>query len=868
MVALKIKFGFELHKFTVLLLPLVFVFCFGWKAVAGEARLKSVVFHDNSGFLKITLTKKRPFKVIKISNTEVLVALKNVANRRISGIRGKKGSIVKGITIEHLAGHVLALIVNCSGIPGNISAFWDGSSPILVIRLGKIRKKLGETWKRVIAKKTKNTQTTFVKTKKGKNKVRVRSSNKSKAFVRGEKKSKFQKGYVSIPVETYPVEKKTLSVSAIGNIYIPRRRKKTIFAGDVSDILIKADVSGCSSGVLSRSIGLLKNRLYQKGFSLLNNYIKNNSGNCFEQAYFLRAYAYMKFAGTNDSRRLVMATRFFQESLVKFPQSELKPFAFASLGLIHWFLGNPAIAEGFFNLVAENYIHYSGMPEVIYFLGKIYGDQGFDEKALAYFKRVFENMPENSYVVDAGIGVGKELFREKQYINSLHILSYIVNKNPEKVYKSSEILLIMGNGNFELGRGSDARKNLSMALNFFPDIGSKDMIMTHIGETYAMEKNFDRAKRIFRFVMKKFPGSEGYVASAMELAKYLKKRSEKEKLYNMIKKDFSDNKMAGVAMMRLAELYNRYGEYSKCIREIENFLATHPRHLRYDAVKLMQSAYEALFDKQLKLGNYPDILKRYESKQVFIDRLDSRKIALSVGLAYGKAGLDEQAFNQLIKAYKLYTRLSRPPELLFKLGVVMDNSGRKDDALKVLKGFVTRFPDNANVSEAWFRMGNILLGQKKPDKALKYFSFAYHSSKNHIQKGRILEKKAAAYKLLKNWPKVSLMLKNALNDFNLASGKNYEIISAAYRALGESYMQQARYVNAGDAFSMALKFSGEDSDRADLGFMMGDAYQKANIITKAKKAFENVASGDDSIWSRLAKDRLSTLQLAKTAKSS
>ena len=112
------------------------------------------------------------------------------------------------------------------------------------------------------------------------------------------------------------------------------------------------------------------------------------------------------------------------------------------------------------------------------------------------------------------------------------------------------------------------------------------------------------------------------------------------------------------------------------------------------------------------------------------------------------------------------------------------------------------------------------------------------------------------------------MLKNALNDFNLASGKNYEIISAAYRALGESYMQQARYVNAGDAFSMALKFSGEDSDRADLGFMMGDAYQKANIITKAKKAFENVASGDDSIWSRLAKDRLSTLQLAKTAKSS
>jgi len=222
----------------------------------------------------------------------------------------------------------------------------------------------------------------------------------------------------------------------------------------------------------------------------------------------------------------------------------------------------------------------------------------------------------------------------------------------------------------------------------------------------------------------------------------------------------------------------------------------------------------------------------------------------------------------LIKAYKLYTRSSRPPELLFGLGVVMDDSGRKDDALKILKGFAMRFPDNANAVEAWKRRGDIFLEKKDPVRALDSFSMAYKKSKNHLQKGKILERQAEAYKILKNWQKVSMMFKKALNDFNLASGTNYEVISSAYRSLGESYMNQKQYVNAGDAFSMAIKFLGEKNSRPYLGFMMGDAYEKANIIKKAKKAFEKVASGDDSIWSRLANERLLTLKLALEVKKS
>ncbi len=860
--AIKCNYGFR--KIVIfLLLSIASSMFFTWKAMAVEAMLQKIILRDKSSSLKLVLTAKKPFKVIKIGDKEVLIALKNVRTHRISRIIGGKGSIVKDIIIERLQGQVLALIVNYSKDPGHINSAWDKSGSALIVHFGKKSK---------LKKIVKKNGRFFVKTAKKKLKPgdTHRNTNKDKTDNnKTEQADKSTRNSIPIAAGISKALPEALSVSSLGEIHIPDKRKKSVFAGDISDLLIKADASGCSSGNVIQSINFLKAGLYQKAFNLLNNYIKKKDGNCAEQAYFLRAYALMKYAESiNDEARSMQAANFFQKALVEFPKSKLIPFAFASLGLMNLSLGNSALAEGFFNLVAGDYVNYPGLPEVLYYLGGIYGDQGFHEKALVYYKRVFEDLPENTYTMDAGIGIGKELFREKQYINSLKILSYIVKKNPEKIYDSQELLLIMGNADFELGRSEAARDNLTRLLNIFPDTKAKDMIITHIGETYAMEKQFDRAERIFRFVMGKFPGSEGYIASAMALAQFLKDRSGKEKIYKMIKKDFSDNKMAGVAMMKLAELYNHYGEYAKCIEEIENLLSTHPRGLRYDAVKLMQKAYESLFDKQLKSGDYPQILEKYEKKQVFIDRLDSKKIALTVGLAYGKAHLNDQAFNQLIKAYKLYTRSSRPPELLFELGVVMDDSGRKNDALKILRGFALRFPDNIKAADAWQRIGNIFLEKNKPHLALENFLRAYKICKNHLKKGKILRGEAQAYKLTKNWPKVALMLKEAINELSLASGTNYELILSAYRALGESYMIQKQYVNAGDAFSMAVKFSGKNNNRADLGFMMGDAYEKANIIQKAKNAFEKVAAGDDSIWSRLAKERLATLKLIKEVRKS
>jgi tetratricopeptide (TPR) repeat protein len=315
-------------------------------------------------------------------------------------------------------------------------------------------------------------------------------------------------------------------------------------------------------------------------------------------------------------------------------------------------------------------------------------------------------------------------------------------------------------------------------------------------------------------------------------------------------------------MMRLAEIYQKNGEYNKCIQEIEDLLSTHPRGLRYEAVKLMQKAYEALFKEQLKADEYTSILNRYELEHTKLDKMSSRLIAFRVGMSYLKADLHEQAFNQLIQAYKQYKRSKRPPELLFGLGLAMDESGRDEDALKLLASFSKRFPKDKNRVEALARMGGIYFEKEKLTKAQALFKKAYAISKKPLDRGDILMQLSDVYEKQGKLLAASKEREEAVKEYAAAPGKNYDVLGASYKTLGNTYLNLKFYVRAADAFSKALSFSDSDRAKANIGFLLGDAYQKGNILDKAKETFEQVAQNYDSVWARMAQQRLTTLNMA------
>lgn len=866
-----IRLNLKLVKFfQVLLISGLLFLVFLEKVFAAPAVIHKIDIQKDPLSVKIFLSRNISVKVIQVEKKELLIALTNVTLGKGFKIKEQEKSLVRKIAIEKMQGNVIAILLTGHQQYEYMQSGFNKSDSSFVLTLEKNGGK-----KKIEAPVPAAKKEEAVDRERSPDKDASATINTAPVVTpktlpalkeeEDDPESPKSKGTGKPAIEP---ERKKLEKIAAPSIYVPPKRVQNGNKGDISDLLRAVDGSGCDSNLVSNSLLLLKKDLYKEAFDSLDQYIIQGNTTCLEKAYFLKAYAFLQAVKKDDFAQLLKAERMYQDALVSYPKSLYIPYAYSAIGIIQNQMNNDAASEGYFNIVKRDYPDYPGLPEVIYHLAGIYEKKGFPDKALLYFKLVFEDTVENRYIPDAGIGYGRALFEQRRYLDSLSVLNYVVESNPNKVYTTHELLSIMGNANFEIGQSKAAREILTRLLNLFPDVKDPDVILNKIGDTYGMDNSGEKAVKIYELVRQKYPDTEGYIASSIGIARYLKSDKEKIDIYEMIKKKFPENTYSRIAMMRLAEIYQANGEYTKCIKEIENLLVVHPRGLRYEAVKLMQKAYEAMFQKLLKSNEFTQVLNRYELEYPRIDRMGSREIELSVGLSYLKAKLYDESFNHLISAYKQYDRDSRPPELLFGLGVAMDESGRDDDALRLLNAFSKQFLKNENRLETLIRAGHIYLEKKEYQTSSDKFEDALKISKNHIEKGKILISHSAVYEKKGDMKAASDLREEAVKEIALASGENYELLTEAYKGLGQSYIVLKNYVKAADSYQKALNLSNNDQEKANLGFLLGDAYQKGNIIPKAKEAFKQVAASYDSVWARLAQQRLNTLELAETVQNS
>ncbi|WP_320044025.1 tetratricopeptide repeat protein [uncultured Desulfobacter sp.] len=852
--------------------------------MAAHPVVKAIHVRNNPFSVTVNLTGKAPVKVVRIGEREVLVAIKNASLIKGLVIDGKDNPNLESLHVETLDGNVVALMVTGKhASQESIKPSFDAANNQLTVVLNKVETLAppapqeptiheAETVQPPPAPATPavpkpKKQVPIASTTSPGEKQPLADAAADKPVVQG---SEPQPEPTTKDEAPEPVKEKVSSLpktkkkSKEAPIYIPPKRQASRFKGDISDMYRGEDpLQGCQSNAVGNAMLLVKKQLYKEAGAILEQYLFEENPFCREQVYYLRAYVNFMGVENDDPAGLLNAERLFQDAMATFPKSSYLPFAYAAMGLIHTRLHNSATAEGYFDIITKDFPDYSGMPEVEYHLAEIYNDRGYNDKALNLYKKVFESKLSNGYISSAGLGYGKALFKNLRYYDALSVLNYVIQNDVKKVYESSDLLRYTADANFELGLSRGARDNYIRLLNIYPDIEDPDMALSKAGDAYGMENQEEKAIKLYELVRKKYPDSPGYINASIGIARYLKTDAEKIEIYEMIKTRFPENTYARIAMMRLAEIYQRNGEYDKCIKEIEDLLSTHPRGLRYEAVKLMQKAYEALFKEQLKADEYTSVLMRYEKEQFKLNKMGGRLIPFHVGMAYLQANLYEEAFNQLISAYKLYKRSERPSLLLFGLGKAMDESGRDDDALKLLYAFTKRFPKHKNRVEALTRIGQIYLEKGRFSKADEALGSAYKAGGNALEKGRILMLRAGVYQKKPDLKTTSQLQARAVKAFAASPGENYEILASAYKTLGSTYLEMKSYGQAADAFAKALDFSEGDRAKANIGFLLGDAYQKGNALDKAKETFEQVAQSYDSVWARLARQRLSTMGLAE-----
>lgn len=807
--------------FSLLMIFAVIIFLFPQNCLfaSGRVFIENIHLEKNPYRMNITLSGKSTYRVLQNDKKEVLIAFKQTGISKNLKTSGNAKPFIKSISLERLPGDIVSFVVNTQSDLKNVDSKWRDADRTLTIYLN-----------------------------------RKISKRKKAEGVSGRSPGKMKKGAGEIKEEK------------IRESAGPQKPVKTKYNGVFDDLLIELSDDECAGeDILTAVLKECEKKSWEEAFNILMAYLEGEpSERCLEPLDMLKAYTFFKLnEEENDTEKNLKAAEFFQDVISYYPDSPYVAYALMGLGNINLRLDNKTEAKGYFKVIRKDHRKFNGMPEVLLLLGRIYNDTERPKQAVGIFKEGVQNYPYSAVNVKTRIDLGKALFNIKNYEESIQLLLSVIKGDSKLIYKTPQLLILIGNSYYQLGKTRETREYLGKVYNLFPETELNHEYLTKIGDTYRDENDKEKALEIYRLVIEKYPGSTGFVLSTMRLADLSENQEEKEEMYQLIINDFPEHSLHNVAMLRLAELYNRMERYLESIATIKKLLEIGTRALKKDALDIMQEATISLFSNYLKEESYPKVLSHYETDKKMLSRFKDPRLFLLVGNAYFEGYLYTQAIDNYAKSFELYKKEKKPSELIMKMAISMQEVGLNDEALNTLNAFVRDYPKDSKIANAYTRRGELLHGKNDFNNAIKSYREAYKRSDNNEEKVRILIAEAKVHKTLENYKIVSLLFEKAITILASGSYDDFNTIFLIHRNLGENYMKLKSYVKASEAFSMALKFSDKEKDNADIYFMLGDSYQKSDAVGKAVKAYEDTIATGEAFWSKMARERLNEIKVEK-----
>lgn len=621
---------------------------------------------------------------------------------------------------------------------------------------------------------------------------------------------------------------------------------KTIKTESKADILTVSnnDGQGADTVLFRKAVNAYKEKKWGASEDYLHELIKAfPKGEYVENASFLLAKAYDKLHPNPTQKHFNDIKDRYNSAIKQFPESILVPDAILSIGDLYFRaeIFNKAIE--FYSLILNKHKDSDANPKALLKIAEIMELKDRHKDAISginYIIKNYQGLPEET---GAKIIMAKIAYKENSFHKSINILTKLIEKTPENLYRYPEISLYLGYNYFQLGESVKARTDLLRYYNSCPGKNSH-LILTKVGDTYLDEGEIGNAVNYYYLVLKRYPQSEGAIISKIRLAEQQEKGNvggnlpEKiaspKKIYEEIIDNFRENSLGHpfeqLAMLRLAKIYEDNEDYNKSLEYLKNFLKKYPRSsLKEEAQHSFNNVIGKILNIELKAGRYYNILEIYEREKNAILQADSAYPYLPIARAFMHLSFDDMAANIFKMADKLLPEMEKPSDLLYSLS--MDNFKKKkyEEGLSYVNTLIKNYPDNSLTPYAYKLKGKIFFKQGKYSVAEDFFKLALKFNLNPYEK----------------------LLHSIRNDNILKFGCK-SFYSQIYQDIGDLNLHVGHTKNALEAFKQALDFEEPEENKTLLLIKIAKCYKLLNQKDDYLPIYEQIAALENA-WSNIAR---------------
>jgi len=789
----------------------------------------------NASVIVVNVSRHPTYKVIRIEKKDLMIAFKNSRFSDALRFKGIHDELVHEVTPAWKANGVICINATLDVLAANVTHRFDEKNHNLIIA---VEKKIDtENQKSASAEESAEQKGESIESQKSSDQIQDET---------------IKEAYI-------PVEE--IFFSRLVATYDNDEKPDTRLFNDAS--------------------GACKKDQWEEGIKNITEFIEKYPESKFiERAFFLLAECYRRLYADNLSEHIQEVTKNYTNAIQKFSKSVYVPAATLILANTYFKLENYYEAAAYYNIICSRHKDDEIIPEAQFQLGKVYLMIKKLEKATSAFQAVAEQYPRTFFARKSKIEAAKVFFEMNRFKKSLSIWSGIYQSDPDSVYEDPDILMYIGNNYYQLGQYRNSRNALLRALNIHPDIAANNLILPRIADTYYELGAKESSYKFYNLAIKEYPESDSALVSSIRLASRYKKKEDEiisllppigldindyhlysnpHELYENIITRHSDNPISQFIMLKIAVLQQQDGEYEASINTIKRILKKFPlTKLEKD---VLQDSYTALFKQNIKKQNYITILNYYERDEELLDASNSPEIFLAIGEAYRMLGLHNSASSMFQVANKFFLEEDRPPGLLFGLGDSLFRDSDLKTAQRLFADLIQRYPGHKDIPFAYYRIGQILLKEKKYSEAKKNLEIALVNHHNELSRADIVTSIADALKGMKKYNKAIKRLKEA--SILLTKQNSFEDLYDVYISLGDLYITIGDNMNAAKILESALEMKEKDDETGQHGvmFRLAGCYRRLKKMGNALDLLKKIAASQDTLWGRMATEQIKEIDM-------
>jgi tetratricopeptide (TPR) repeat protein len=321
--------------------------------------------------------------------------------------------------------------------------------------------------------------------------------------------------------------------------------------------------------------------------------------------------------------------------------------------------GNDIAAISFLNLAIKSCKGCPSGAKPYLERGRLLMKTGSPEKAVLDFKEVLAHYPNSRWVISALFGIAQYLHKEGLYQNAEARLEQIAGLDHDFWLKNPDFLSLRAQNFLYLKDYERARDLFFKALNLGSRSEGKDLLLTHIGDTYLYQFRPKEAEKMYRQAVKDFPGSEGAGIAELRLAEMYFDVKALKKVRNQNQGGLTEE----VTDLKIANAYYNGGRYKMAMDSLKELASKPPQDTVTAAAREMfRQAAEKRMEQLFKDHQFSEVVAVFKADQLLLkDRIDP-DIQLLVPTSlqelkkYGDSVVAYEALNPLDVSLKMKGR--------------------------------------------------------------------------------------------------------------------------------------------------------------------------------------------------------------------